>query len=301
MPRCGFLLLLLLLLFGCIDASVWDPHPLPPNPQPFFEGWYMRATLDQRHSDDTIALLFAAAQLPPPSPGQAPLPAVYIALLHGDSQAQQTFVYEATPPLSSVQVTVRGHSNVTTQPDWRTAPEFTWRAEGGGGSLAAVMEGKHLLLRAEVGGGAAKLWCEVEVADWVYDGGVARPHSWTDVAPGVKLHWYIHSLSSPAYLRLELPAENRVLEARGIAHLEKNWGSRFPHAWLWAQGSAHLASAAAGAVSFVISYGAVGSDAAGPFTHFAHFRDEGKGLAWDFKPDDSFVSTDVDGCVREFA
>ncbi len=272
----------------------------------------MRATLDPDPTADTaadtLALLFAAAQLPPPSPGQPPLPAVYIALLHGDSRAQQTYVYEATPPLSSVHVTARGGRNVTREPDWRTPPAFTWRAEGGGGSLAAVVEGRRMLLRAEVGGGAAKLWCEVEVADWVYDGGVARPHSWTDVAPGVRLHWYVHALAAPVtHLRLELPAQGRVLEARrGNAHLEKNWGSRFPHAWLWAQGSARLAPAAAaptssssGAVSFVVSYGAVGSDAAGPFTHFAHFRDEGAGLAWDFKPDNSFLAqAEVDGCVR---
>jgi hypothetical protein len=251
---------------------------------------------------------------------------VYIAILHGDSQGQRTVVYEATPPLGSVQITSHGRQNVTTPPDWRTAPAFTWRAEGGGGGVTAVVEGRHMLLRAEAGGGAARLWCEVELADWVYDGGVVRPHSWTDVAARVPLHYYIHSLASRlTYLRLEVPGQGeggsppRVLETRhGITHHEKNWGSRFPHAWLWAQGSSSSSSSSSGSsssgssssetlssslegasVSFVISYGAVGSDAGGPFTHFGHFRDEGKGLAWDFRPDNSFLTrAEVDGCVR---
>lgn len=58
----------------------------------------MRATLQD--SNDTLAVLFASSLLPPPDPGEAPLPAVYIGILHGDSEAGRTFVYEATPPLS---------------------------------------------------------------------------------------------------------------------------------------------------------------------------------------------------------
>lgn len=150
----------------------------------------MRATLfdddshqQQASNPDTVAVLFGAAELPAPAPDQkVTLPAVYVAILHGDSAAGRTRVYEATPPLSSVQVTMYGGRNVTASPHWRTPPAFTWRAEGGGGSVVAVMEGRHMLLRVEAGG--AKLVCEVEVAEWTYDGGKMRPHSWTDVVEG---------------------------------------------------------------------------------------------------------------------
>lgn len=135
---------------------------------------------------------------------------------------------------------------------------------------------------------------------------------------GAKLHYYIHTLASPiTYLRLELPpssspsptsptATTRVLEsatatgagAVGLAHLEKNWGSRFPHAWLWAQGSTRVGTRDDAAVSFIFSHGAVSPDPEGPFTHFGHFRDEKMELAWDFKPDNSFLTrTEVDRCV----
>lgn len=223
----------------------------------------------------------------------------------------------------SVQVTTRGHKNVTTAPDWRTPPAFAWSAEGGGGALSMVMEGPHFLLGGEArgpggGGRVARVWAELEVEAWAYDGGVARPHSWTDVSERARLHWYIHSLASRlTYLRLELDSDSdaasapaaaaapppaRVLTARrGLVHLEKNWGSRFPHAWVWAQGSKPILSSGVGKpapVSFVISYGAVSPDPEGPFTHFGHFRDEDKALAWDFKPDDSFLSrTEVDRCA----
>lgn len=296
----------------------WDPHPFPSSP-PFFEGWYMRATLQD--SNDTLAVLFASSLLPPDA-GEAPLPAVYIGILHGDSEAGRTFMYEATPPLRSVQITTRGH-NVTTAPDWRTPPAFAWSAEGGGGALSMVMEGARFFMRGEAkapgGGRVARVWAELEVEPWAYDGGVARPHSWTDVSERARLHWYIHSLASRlTYLRLELDSDNaadaaaatsaappRVLTAmQGLVHLEKNWGSRFPHAWLWAQGSSPLSTTTTGKpapVSFVISYGAVSPDPEGPFTHFGHFRDEDKALAWDFKPDDSFVSrTEVDRCAVVF-
>lgn len=133
-----------------------------------------------------MAVLFAAAKLPPsPSTSNdsaSPSPSVYVAILHGDNRAGRTNVYEATPPLGSVRITTHGGQNVTVPPDWRTPPAFTWKAEGGGGSVSAVVEGRHMVLRVEAGGGAARLWAEVEVGEWVYDGGVARPHSWSDVS-----------------------------------------------------------------------------------------------------------------------
>lgn len=233
---------------------------------------------------------------------------------HPRTHTQSTNTPPYTKNRHSVEVTTRGH-NVTTAPDWRTPPAFAWSAEGGGGGLFTVMEGTHMVLRGEATGGGggrlARVWLEVEVAPWSYDGGVARPHSWTDVSERARLHWYIHTVASRlTYLRLELDDDDggapRVLTSRrGLVHLEKNWGSRFPHAWLWAQGSSALASSGGGAsgsngkpaapVSFVISYGAVSPDPEGPFTHFGHFRDEVNSLSWDFKPDNSFLSrTEVD-------
>ena len=95
------------------------------------------------------------------------------------------------------------------------------------------------------------------------------------------------------------------MESRhGLVHLEKNWGKRFPDSWLWVQGvtaapsshasSSSLPSSYPSSVAFVLSYGQVSP---GMFTHFAHFRDEELGIAWDFKPVNSvLVEEEVDGC-----
>jgi hypothetical protein len=49
-------------------------------------------------------------------------------------------------------------------------------------------------------------------------------------------------------------------------------------------------------VAFVLSYGQIGPK--GNFTHFAHFRDEDLGIAWDFTPLNSVVvEEEVDGCA----
>ena len=99
-----------------------------------------------------------------------------------------------------------------------------------------------------------------------------------------------------------------VESKKGLVHLEKNWGKRFPLAWLWVQGVAETSSSSSPSSSsssssissssplaFVLSYGQVKDNL---YTHFAHFRDEEKGLAWDFRPDNSYLEEEeVDGCA----
>ncbi|GAB5031176.1 tocopherol chloroplastic q6k7v6 [Nannochloropsis oceanica] len=172
-------------------------------------------------------------------------------------------------------------------------------------TMTAVQEGPLLFLHITLP--TARFLAQIEVSPWAYDGS-PRPHSWTDIIDEVPLHWYIHTLSSRLlYARLELhQAEGareggKVMESRhGLVHLEKNWGKRFPDSWLWAQGvtaapSSHASSSSLpSSVAFVLSYGQVSP---GIFTHFAHFRDEELGIAWDFKPVNSvLVAEEVDGC-----
>jgi len=184
-------------------------------------------------------------------------------------------------------------------------------------TMTAIQEGPFLFLHVTLP--TARFLAQVEVAPWVYDG-PPRPHSWTDIVDSVPLHWYIHTLSSRlVYARLELhQAEGareggKVMESRhGLVHLEKNWGKRFPDSWLWVQGvtpassssSSNLSSSSSlpssthpPSVAFVLSYGQI---APGTFTHFAHFRDEDLGIAWDFRPENSvLVEEEVNGCKGE--
>jgi len=179
-------------------------------------------------------------------------------------------------------------------------------------TMAFIQEGPFLFIHVTLP--TARFLAQVEVAPWHYDG-LPGPHSWTDIIDAVPLHWYIHTLSSRlVYARLELhQAEGareggKVMESRhGLVHLEKNWGKRFPDAWLWVQGVTPAAPSSLGSslpstpahppsVAFVLSYGQIGPK--GNFTHFAHFRDEDLGIAWDFTPLNSVVvEEEVDGCA----
>lgn len=257
------------------SPSAWDPHPWPSTP-PYVEGWYVR--LSGLETGDSIALIFGASLLPPAPPPS--LPPVYLAILHGDVLTNKTVVYESTPPLEAVEIRQKNGQPVTEAVDWKAPPGFTWRvideAEDGAArqapqgsksttssfspeassSMNAIQRARHLFLRVTLP--TAAFWAQIDIPPWKYDG-PPRPHSWTDVVDAVPLHWYIHSLSSRVvYARLELKEEGRqeggravegkgggrgkrIIEShRGQVHLEKNWGRRFPDAWLWSQGVASL-------------------------------------------------------------
>ena len=87
-------------LHGPIRSNRDQKTPISSHPQP-------------GESQDSFALLFGAAKLPP----GASLPPVYVALLHGDAATKTTKVYDGIPSPAGVRIRSRGEP-VTRQPKW---------------------------------------------------------------------------------------------------------------------------------------------------------------------------------------
>lgn len=57
------------------------------------------------------------------------------------------------------------------------------------------------------------------------------------LGPLLPLHWSVFSVKSNVTAKYTLGNydKSNIFESRGIAHMEKNWGSSFPQMWIWAQ------------------------------------------------------------------
>jgi hypothetical protein len=63
------------------------------------------------------------------------------------------------------------------------------------------------------------------------------PEGWaSSLGSLLQLHWYVFSMGTAVRYHITDLRTNTTLQGKGMAHLEKNWGSGFPTKWLWAQG-----------------------------------------------------------------
>eukprot|EP00775_Hariotina_reticulata_P005175 gene5175-5413_t len=180
-------------------------------------------------------------------PGQAPKhAAVYTGLLFNDDARQGKLqTWESFMPKSDQLAFDRGvEPNIfgaTAETDFcveDTSPQRVVKIAGTGSNLlfeGAVDEAK-LTIHSLAG---SQPWSE----------GGGSPQGLLHLIPGIGLHWYVHSTATPVEYKFQVASAGsgssgsacntpRVLQGRGIAHIEKNWGGSFPRSFLWSQGFA---------------------------------------------------------------
>ena len=262
-----------------VSCSLYDPHVFPAR-GPFVEHWYIR--LSDHSTGESYAVLFGTVLARHPYGSVNP---AYFGILRsqGDGKLVSKDVF---PALASVMVT-RDGAPIARNPDANTAPNFEWRAEpygfvrvnATGAVIDVTIDDVHL--HAIIG------------LDDPWNGNThLGPENWLVKLP-LPLHWFVYSLASPALYRFTNATSNQTTDGRATAHMEKNWGGGFPHAWFWAQGRDERRD-----VTLVLSGGwlRVGFGLVPVRGHLVGYRNHARRISLDFRPDNSLMRLRAGGC-----
>ena len=247
---------------------------------PWFEGWYVRVTDPIMHRS-FATITTSSTNLVEPLYQDSILPG-YVAFIYSKGQDESTYSKEFFPK--------RTWSESSGFPGTDGA-HFRWQADGFGEMSDT---GLHLVLPSgdeiEYKFGARVPW-SASSPEWGPEGWAAY------AAPILPLRWYVDSLGTPVDYRIHVAMTGEIVEGRGYAHIEKNWGTVFPKAWMWAQAtspdnSAHLALAGGpinigpiGLTSYIVGY-------------------KTKDFDIEIRPDQYLKSnykTEIDGCTGTFS
>lgn len=216
--------------------SPFNPHP-PTKGASFFDGWYLRL-VDHRQKL-SLALIVGAigseGQSGEPLPSWTASLAVLLIASGGETRAEQLLGGWANLTVGSPPQPVR------TEPAYSAPASFTFTSAAGSFSVRdgdATAELNFPSYRVRVITSGRVPW-NPKWPDSDGPEGVLFPRARGTILP---CHYFVHSLASGASYEL-VPARPGVskpepLVGDGFAHLETNYGSSFPGAWIWAQGVA---------------------------------------------------------------
>ena len=196
--------------------SPMDPHFKAKGP--WFEGWYTHVIDETQQRDYAVVVGSFVRQGADfaGSPREG-----YAALVTHDQKTGATATYEAFPATTTL--TVAG-GPILRDPSDGTAADFKWEAAG----LGAMTQ---------------------DHADLTFPGGVAfhatfgppapinpalpwvGPEGAAAHLPFIWSHWFIYSIASKVDYSVQTAGASTT--GQGVAHLEKNYGSSFPTAWMW--------------------------------------------------------------------
>ena len=274
------------ILCSCVTGSLYDPH-LFPESGPFFEGWYLRIT--DFDTDDSIGLLFG--QVLPSSFDNLTGPLVLASILYR-ACAQGTCTLTSSNgnfTRQELNITVKGRQ-VTRNPDTKSPANFEWMTNNGkeGGSL--IQENDETNFDFRIGDWTLRGAAGHHVP-WNEDG--SGPEGWLGNLP-LPLHWFVYSVKSPlTFFQLQNVKTGKTIRgANGAVHLEKNWGKSFPKKWIWSEGISRDNTN----ITFAISGGLVDLSVISVDAYLTGYRNPLVGLDLSFRPDNSIVSTTIDGC-----
>lgn len=212
-------------------TSPMDPHYQAQGP--WFEGWYTHLVDEAGKLD--IAVVngsFASAQ---ETFSTSPFIG-YAALVIHDWTTGRTTTHEVFP--AHTQLEADG-APVRANPDDRTPANFRWSADGLGSMSQNAID-------LQMPGGVAfhaKFASPLAIhplEPWLGPEGLAAklPFIWS--------HWFIYSTASATEYTYQVGNTKRAGQA--FSHMEKNYGSGFPSAWVWMhalgdQGRSHLSLA----------------------------------------------------------
>ncbi|XP_053375726.1 uncharacterized protein LOC128545959 [Mercenaria mercenaria] len=271
------------------SASLYDPHMFP-DKGPFFEGWYMRVS--DLYSRDSFGLLFGSVL--PSSSGNitAPLVVASVLLRSCDKTIDTCKLVSSDGKftLNDLNITVKGQP-VQSDPDKTAPPDFKWQVNSG--SQGGYFEQK---------GGITTF--NFRLGDLILRGKATNPSYWNDQGTGpegwlinlpLPLHWFVYSLRSElSSCEIQNVTSGAVTKVyTGAVHLEKNWGNSFPRQWIWSEGVSFDNDNA----TFAMSGGLVDFPFLSVNAYLIGYRNPMKKLSLDFRPVDSLISTQIDGCT----
>ena len=274
-------------LFVCVAGSLYNPH-LFPQSGPFFEGWYIRIT--DFDTEDSVGLLFG--HVLPSSSSNSTGPLVLASILHSTCAQGSACVLSSSSAnfsTSQLNVTTNGHQ-VTHNPDKTSKADFKWFVNSGNEGGSFIQSGDRTDFN-------------FRLADWILRGSTgphlpwnkdgSGPEGWLGDLP-LPLHWFVYSLRSPLiFYEMQNVKTGKIIQGNnGVVHQEKNWGSSFPKKWIWSEGISRDGHN----VTFALSGGLVSLPIISVNAYLIGYRNPSAGLSLDFRPDNSIVTTEIDGC-----
>ena len=270
----------------CVTGSLYNPH-LFPESGPFFEGWYLRIT--NYDTDESVGLLFG--QVLPSSPVSVTGPLVLASILYRACEQGACTLASSNANFTTKQlnITVKGQP-VMHNPDIESSADFAWTVNNGieGGAFMQANDETNFNFR---------------IGNWTLRGAAGRhvpwnkdesgPEGWLGNLP-LPLNWFVYSLRSPlTFFELQnVDTGKTVRGTNGAVHLEKNWGKSFPKQWIWSEGISRDQRN----VTFAISGGLVDLSIISVDAYLIGYRSPSAGIDLSFRPDNSIVSTEIDGC-----
>lgn len=220
MVSMAFLALCLLSVF----ADPYDPHPIPQIGDSFIEGWYTRIV---DHTQNTsFAIIFGSVNSSHPLTD----PRNYLAFLRSTPADRQLLSFESFPAAIAM--------DTPASSTFDSPANFSWHAPNCNITTAADSTSWSCDMRD------AFFQATFDMRRSWSDSGEDGPDSFIDRLPLVPLHWYVFSTASRvrAYTFVDKVRNQTFVggAAHGTvatAHQEKNWGTTFPPAWIWAQAS----------------------------------------------------------------
>jgi len=262
-----------------VMGSQYDPHVA--NSNPWFEGWYTRVSTPQ---DGSFGLIVGSFVQPNDMEHSC-----YAAILSETGGVLKE--YKAYP--KSITVTKQG-APVTKQPDRVSPPVFELFSSEGEFSMNVTQKSIAVSAKMDVDGKASTLEFDISGPheEWGRDG--EGPEGWAGRLPFIGLHWYVFSLKSNAKYKF-VDVDGSIRQGTGVAHMEKNWGTNFPSAWIWAEGVDHTSGfkfALAGGIAVIAGLPV-------PNAYLIGYRS--KQLKMNFRPQDpALFRPKIDSCNGVF-
>lgn len=213
-----------------------------PNKGPWFEGWYVRVVdTENKRSFAFIATSYVGSE------------SNIVKADKSDLYAYQALMIDSPRDIERPLVMERFLTNSQLGPFWKSNQSGSFIQRN-----SALLNFNKLKTESHENGLSAKLkmnWSEDKIWNSKMPGW--GPGGWVTYQDWFPLQWFVQSLGSKTNYQIELidtegkygnPGDKFILEGSGYAHIEKNWGKKFPDSYMWLQGtsldnSAHIAIA----------------------------------------------------------
>eukprot|EP00300_Choanocystis_sp_HF-7_P008592 c15994_g1_i4.p1 GENE.c15994_g1_i4~~c15994_g1_i4.p1 ORF type:complete len:234 (-),score=26.22 c15994_g1_i4:697-1398(-) len=228
-------LVLLLCAWTGVLGSNFDPHvPWHVPTQSYFAGWFFRVISPETNS--SFAFIAGLHRAIVDSEAAGPTTEILASqynfswVVFMENTVERGLQHEeAFHPAKQVTITKRGVP-ITADPEVASPSEFEWVSPVG--SFAVNDSIGHLNLtfpshRIEVSFSNRIPWD-------IHSPNAAGPVGILTYFPSLlPCNYFVHSLGSQATFRVTHIPSKTVRQGRGFAHLETNYGEKFPTGWFW--------------------------------------------------------------------
>lgn len=202
-----------------------------PKKGPWFEGWYIRVTdPDNKRSFAFIVTGYSGSE------------SLKLDIDKSELNSYQTLMIDSPNDLKEPLVMERFLKKSNVGPFWQSIESQSFLNRNSAhlnfNSLKSEAHENGLSAELKIKWSNDKLWNK-SLPGW-------GPGGWVTYQDWFPLQWFVQSLGSKAEYQIELndtegkygPAGSKIiLKGSGFAHVEKNWGKKFPASYMWLQGT----------------------------------------------------------------